>query len=116
MLVPASHVSSLFFVPFEQLSCYHGHMLTDQELEKLRRLLAEQHQWPSDYIFKFIVPQDRVKDVEETLPGHNIKKRASRQGKFIGLTVRIHMESADVVIAVYHRPPESPDSCRCKMT
>lgn len=83
-------------------------MLTDQELEKLRRLLAEQHQWPSEYIFKFIVPQDRVRDVEKLFPGHNIKKRASRQGKFVGLTVRIHMDSADVVIAVYQQASRIP--------
>lgn len=78
-------------------------MLTDQELEKLRNLLAEQYSWPSEYIFKFIVPSDKVGEIEALFPGYPIKKRPSRRGKFVGLTVRIEMDSADVVIAVYQK-------------
>jgi putative lipoic acid-binding regulatory protein len=78
-------------------------MLKDQELSKLKSLLEEQHSWPCEYQFKFIVPSESVKKVEDLFPNNTCENKSSQKGKYTSLTVDVHLDSADHVIAIYQK-------------
>lgn len=78
-------------------------MLKDDELKKLRDLLAEQYEWPHSYLFKFVVPNEKVEEVRALFPGGDIQERESKTGKYVSVTVEMVLESADVVVAVYQQ-------------
>ena len=78
-------------------------MLKDQQMKKFLELLKDQHDWPTDYLFKFIVPYDKVEEVEKLFPDHDMEKKGSKLGNYVSLTISIQMDSADVVIAVYQQ-------------
>jgi hypothetical protein len=74
-----------------------------QDLEGLRQVLERTVAWPSEYTFKFIVRRDDAMRLAALLDGLLFTERSSRTGKFVAVTVRARMESADAVIAVYQR-------------
>jgi len=61
--------------------------------------------WPSEYMYKFIVPADGngVKEVEVIFDGHGavITTKKSKTGKYISLTIRVIMPSSDAIIMKY---------------
>ena len=71
--------------------------------EAFKDLLNDQHQWPCDYTFKFIVPQDKQSEVEALFPSQQIDVKESAKGAYISLTVVIKMDSADLVVAIYEK-------------
>ncbi len=78
-------------------------MIDDKKLSKLKSLLETEHDWPSEYQFKFIVPAKSVKKVEALFPNNNCEKKMSQKGKYISLTIDVHLDSADHVIAIYQQ-------------
>jgi uncharacterized protein len=81
----------------------HRTKLSDEQLAKLRELLQDQHTWPTDYLFKFIVPAKQVEKVRALFPHNKVSVRQSTKGKYVALTVTIWAESPDLVIAVYQK-------------
>lgn len=70
--------------------------------DRQRQLLEQVHDWPAVYTFKFIVPADAVAEVEALLPDDaEVSHRASRRGKYVSVTGKATMASADDVLAVY---------------
>ncbi len=73
--------------------------------ERLKTELEKNHEWPTRYVFKFIVPNDEKK-VEE-LKKHfedieyTFKQNYSRNGKYVSLTFITTMNSADEIINRY---------------
>lgn len=78
-------------------------MLKDKELERLKSLLETEHNWPSTYHFKFIVPFEKLPEVEALFPKQNLNKKASQKGNYVSVSLDIHLETADHVIAIYQR-------------
>jgi len=78
-------------------------MLTDKQLSKLKSLLESEYDWPSQYLFKFIVPKNKVWHLEKLFPQHPLELRSSKTGKYVSVTVNIELESADIVIAIYQK-------------
>ena len=75
----------------------------------LRIKLEEQHNFPSMYIFKFIVPNDNHKlALAEALfgPESQVTIRQSSKGNFISVTGKEVMISADKVIERYQKAAE----------
>jgi putative lipoic acid-binding regulatory protein len=70
---------------------------------RFKTLLDEQHAWPCDYTFKFIVPKDRMQDVLALFPGETPVLRPSAKSTYVGVTFNVAMEHGDAVIAVYRR-------------
>jgi len=84
---------------------------------KFKELLDQEHQWPVEYVFKFIAPTDstsqltvvltevfeRHQSLQITLsnPQNWLSSKPSRNGNFHSLTVRLIMPSSDAVIEVY---------------
>ncbi|MDM8160090.1 DUF493 family protein [Labilibaculum sp. K2S] len=75
-----------------------------EKYTKLRYQLMESLTWPSLYMFKFIIPNsdEKVKAVKELFPADTeFAFKTSKDLKFIGITVKKEMESADAVIDIY---------------
>ena len=75
----------------------------NKESENFRELLNQEYSWPDEFVFKFIVPADKKKQVLKTLPGKDYSERASKKGKYIALTIRLVVSSADEVIDIYQK-------------
>ncbi len=69
--------------------------------DRFQQLLDEGVEWPSEYIFKFIVPKKSLSEVEELFHRFPIKVRESSKGNYASVTAAIEMHSSDEVIAVY---------------
>ena len=74
--------------------------------ERLKGQLEEDTVWPSQYLFKFIVPSklEKIAEIEAAFDGTDaqINTRDSSKGTYTSLSVKVTMESADLVIAKYH--------------
>ena len=77
--------------------------MQDDELAGLRARLDAHHNWPSEYMFKFIAP-NLPKKVDSILaifpPEVRVERKTSGGGKYISLTIHEVVANAD---AVFHR-------------
>lgn len=72
----------------------------------LKQKLEEQHNFPQPYLFKFIIPADNKKlALVEALFGEEaqVSTRQSSSNKYISISAKEVMISADSVIAVYKK-------------
>ncbi|MFH0944661.1 MAG: DUF493 family protein [Planctomycetota bacterium] len=69
----------------------------------LRRALLSQGRWPSEYVFKFIVPAEELNHLLALLDGLPHCTRKSRSGRYLSVTCEAEMASPDAVIEVYQR-------------
>lgn len=72
----------------------------------LKQKLEEQHNFPQPYLFKFIIPSDNKKlALVEALFGAEaqVSTRQSSGNKYISISAKEVMMSADSVIAVYKK-------------
>lgn len=81
----------------------------DQESEefygRLKEELLRGTEWPSTYLYKFIVPSDsdktgRIEAIFDNT-GAVIETRKSKTGKYTSLSITVHLESPDDVIEKY---------------
>jgi hypothetical protein len=72
--------------------------------DRFQALLDERVEWPSEYLFKFIVPSGGVDAVRGLFAsGHPIELRASSKGNYVSVTARVEVASSAEVIEVYTR-------------
>jgi len=71
------------------------------DIEGFRRKLEDQHDFPGMYTFKFIVPSERVADVEALTSKGNLSLKPSSKGTYTSVTIRMHAGHAQEVIKVY---------------
>lgn len=69
--------------------------------ESLREKLDQHYSWPSLYIFKFIVPSEKVEEVKQLFPKHEASEKNSKNGNYISLTLQMMMPGSEAVIDVY---------------
>ena len=72
----------------------------------LKQKLEEQHNFPQPYLFKFIIPADNKKlALVEALFGEEaqVSTRQSSSNKYISISAKEVMMSADSVIEVYKK-------------
>lgn len=83
--------------------------LTPEEEIKLRYQLDNLHTWPSEYMFKFIVPDDDEKRHQiEQLFGEkaDIRSRLSSKGTYSAYSIVMVAESTDEVVNIYRKAGE----------
>ncbi|MBT8252728.1 MAG: DUF493 family protein [Flavobacteriaceae bacterium] len=72
---------------------------------KLRIQLQDSTNWPSQYLYKFIVKSDRDKiDTIETIFNHSgavIKTTESKNGTYTSVSINVVMKDPDAVISKY---------------
>jgi len=79
-------------------------MSLDDQFEKLKETLNKELNWPTIYMFKFIVPADnrRIALVESKFSDEAIiTKKESTSGKYISITIKEVMLTADSIIDKY---------------
>jgi putative lipoic acid-binding regulatory protein len=73
--------------------------------DKLKKSLEETSTFPSDYMYKFIIPtsEEKFKNIESLFDnmGAVIKSKPSKTGKYDSLTILVKMKSADDIIEKY---------------
>jgi len=72
---------------------------------KLEQRLQETSNWPSEYIFKFIMPtnQAKIDKISEIFnhTGAVIKTKESSKGNYTSVSIRLNMKSPQAVIQKY---------------
>lgn len=83
-------------------------METDKSEEfygRLKEELLKNSRWPSDYLYKFIVPTDKQKIAQINAifdnTGAVIESKKSRKGKYTSLSIMVHLKNPDEVIEKY---------------
>jgi len=73
--------------------------------EKLKKSLIETTEFPSKYMYKFIIPSgdDKFKQIENIFDnlGAVINSKPSKTGKYTSLTILVNMKSPDDIIEKY---------------
>ena len=74
---------------------------------RLKEELTETSKWPSDYLYKFIIPnnEEKVKELEEVFKGTtaDIKTKESSNGKYVSYSISLRLENPDAVIDYYKK-------------
>lgn len=78
---------------------------TEEFYQRLKEELANSTIWPSEYLFKFIVPtdKDKIMIIETSFDGMGavIETNQSKTGKYTSVSVNVTMKSAQSVIDKY---------------
>jgi uncharacterized protein len=74
-----------------------------QDLLNFKDKLDQQHEWPSMYMFKFIVPKAQEIQVIRLFPKNQVQSRASSAGNYISVTATVMMGSSNEVIEIYQK-------------
>lgn len=86
-------------------------MENEEAKNRLRDRLNEVHQWPSVYMFKFVLEPDSTK-LDELLalfPAESeVLRRYSSTGKYVSITVKEVMLSAEEVVSRHEKASSIP--------
>lgn len=78
---------------------------TEEFYIRLKEELTNTSSWPSEYLYKFIVPSDKQKvdSVEDAFNnmGAVIKSQKSKTGKYTSISISVRMKDPDQVIEKY---------------
>lgn len=78
---------------------------TKEFYDRLREQLENDTSWPTDYLFKFIVPAslEKIAEIEAVFDsmGAQIQTRDSSKGTYTSISVKVHLDSPDAVIKKY---------------
>ena len=73
--------------------------------KKLKQSLLETTEFPTKYMFKFIIPtdKDKFKTIESIFDnlGAVISSKPSKNGKYTSMSILVTMEDPDMIIAKY---------------
>ena len=84
-------------------------MVNEREVfyAKLKVQLGETSKFPSDYMYKFIVPTtgNQVQEVRDLFSGSNaeVKLKKSKTGKYESLSIVLQVKSPSEIIAYYKK-------------
>jgi len=72
---------------------------------RLKEQLLETSKWPSNYLYKFIVPtdKDKINTITEIFDnmGAIIESKKSKKGTYTSVSVTVNLASPDIVINKY---------------
>ncbi len=78
---------------------------SDEFYKKLKGQLADTSSWPSNYLYKFIVPTDesKIKQIQDIFDntGAVIESKQSKKGTYTSISVTVNLDSPDAVIEKY---------------
>lgn len=78
---------------------------SEEFYKKLKTQLEETTNWPSPYLYKFIVPSDqsKIQQIEGIFDnlGAVINTKQSRNGKYTSVSINVRMHNPDLVIEKY---------------
>ncbi len=68
--------------------------------EGLKNRLNE-YTWPGFYLFKFIVPVDKIEEVVHFFNGSEYSTKESKHGRYMALTSNVFMSGPEQIIEIY---------------
>lgn len=78
---------------------------TEEFYARLKEELNNTSEWPSEYLYKFIVPSDKEKVTEVENAFNNlgavIKTNQSKTGKYTSVSINVTMQNPEAVIEKY---------------
>lgn len=78
---------------------------SEEFYSRLKNQLAESTPWPSNYLYKFIVPTDidKIKQIQDIFDntGAVIESKKSKKGKYTSVSVTVNLKNPDEVIEKY---------------
>ncbi len=78
---------------------------TEEFYARLKEELTNTSLWPSEYLYKFIVPSEanKINQVETAFDGMGavINTQQSKTGKYTSVSVNVQMKNPDAVIEKY---------------
>jgi uncharacterized protein len=60
-------------------------------------------EWPSVYMFKFIVPMEKEEELLLIFNSRPVERKISKTGKYVGITTSYWIQSVSEVIEVYKK-------------
>ena len=93
---------------------------TSMFYDRLRGQLADSAQWPSNYLFKFILPSDdQKKDALKVIFKNNpvrFSERSSSKKKYVSISIEGVFKSPDEIIEKYQQVAQIEDECLQSMS
>ena len=78
---------------------------TDEFYARLKEQLLENTSWPSNYLYKFIVPTDeeRIAQIQDIFDntGAVIESKKSKNGNYTSLSITVNLKDPDEVTKKY---------------
>ncbi|GEC77902.1 MULTISPECIES: DUF493 family protein [Flavobacterium] len=78
---------------------------TEEFYIRLKEELSNTSAWPTEYLYKFIVPTEakKIEEVENAFDnmGAVIKTTKSKTGKYTSVSINVNMNSPEDVVAKY---------------
>ncbi|NJN25682.1 MAG: DUF493 domain-containing protein [Cyclobacteriaceae bacterium] len=72
-------------------------------ISTFKEKLDKEHQWPDQYMFKFVIPVAKSQELTDLFEGETLEKKHSKAGNYVSITMKKLMNSSDDVIAVYQQ-------------
>jgi len=76
-------------------------MKNGNDERSFKEKLDANHNWPSVYMFKFIIPKQQEAEIYKLFDPKDIRKKASRGGNYLSITAKIKMGSSEDVMEIY---------------
>ncbi|MEB2779073.1 DUF493 family protein [Algoriphagus persicinus] len=74
--------------------------------ESFKEKLVASGEFPQLYMFKFIVPTGKEKEVATLFPKHEIITKESSGGKYVSVTIQPMMKDPDQIVKIYEKAAE----------
>lgn len=71
--------------------------------DELKLRLDAVHTWPSNYLFKFVIPEHQKAELLAIIPTGLIQEKWSRNRNYVSVTIKTRMQNSDEVIMVYEK-------------
>lgn len=76
------------------------------DLTSFKEQLDTQTDFPTLYMFKFIVPKGKETEVSNLLPNNEMVLKESNKGNYASVTIKAMMPSSEAIIAIYKQASE----------
>jgi len=80
------------------------------DIQRIKKMLDKEHNWPSVFMFKFVVPSEneKIAKVESMFntKTSEVRLKTSSKGNYTSITIREVMTSAQAVLDVYSEANE----------
>jgi len=74
-----------------------------ERLESALARLDACHEWPCEYVFKFILPSHRTGELTRLFPDFDPELKKSSKGGYASLTYKIRVGSSREVVEIYEK-------------
>jgi hypothetical protein len=78
-------------------------MVDQSNIERFRKQLIDHYNFPTLYLFKFIVPEEQKKEFEKLFSEISFDTKNSKTGKYISFSKKLKVNSSEEVIEIYKR-------------